>query len=160
MFGEQDREQGVALAIVVALAIAISFFAIGIALWLGPLQGGRTAPPATAPAATSAPSEDERVVVYFELSDALVPAVHLLAIETLAARARADTGRRVVISGYHDASGDPAKNAELAKNRAFEVRRALEANGVNPAQIEMRKPALTTGSGSPREARRVELDLQ
>jgi outer membrane protein OmpA-like peptidoglycan-associated protein len=66
----------------------------------------------------------------------------------------------VLISGFHDASGDPAQNAELAKNRALAVRHALEANGVAPDRLVMSKPAVTTGGGDPKEARRVELRVQ
>ncbi len=46
--------------------------------------------------------------------------------------ARANGGVSVLISGFHDASGDPEKNADLAKRRAQAVRHALEANGVAP----------------------------
>ena len=35
-------------------------------------------------------------------------------------------GKKAVISGYHDATGDPAANAELAKQRAFKVRDTLK----------------------------------
>ncbi len=44
-------------------------------------------------------------------------------------------GKRAVISGFHDATGDPAKNAELAKQRAFKVRDALTALGVAADRI-------------------------
>ena len=40
------------------------------------------------------------------------------------------TGRRGADLGFHDASGDPEHNADLAKRRAQAVRHALEANGV------------------------------
>ena len=39
-------------------------------------------------------------------------------------------GKRAVVSGYHDASGDPEKNAELARQRAVAVRDALKAAGI------------------------------
>jgi K(+)-stimulated pyrophosphate-energized sodium pump len=69
-------------------------------------------------------------------------------------------GKRAVLSGYTDASGDPAKNAELAKARAFAVRDALKAAGVAEDKIELKKPELSTGTGGPAEARRVEVALQ
>jgi outer membrane protein OmpA-like peptidoglycan-associated protein len=65
-----------------------------------------------------------------------------------------------LISGYHDASGDAAANAELAKQRAFAVRDLLVARGVNPQSIELAKPAVTTGGADAREARRVEVTLR
>jgi K(+)-stimulated pyrophosphate-energized sodium pump len=68
-------------------------------------------------------------------------------------------GRRAVVSGFHDAIGDPAKNAELAKQRAFAVRDALKGLGVAEDKIELKKPEEMTGSGSASEARRVEVTL-
>ncbi|MFZ2295941.1 MAG: OmpA family protein [Polaromonas sp.] len=72
----------------------------------------------------------------------------------------AQAGRKLVISGFHDATGDAAQNAELAKRRALAVRDALKAAGVADAQIELKKPEQVTGSGSDAEARRVEISLQ
>ncbi len=66
-------------------------------------------------------------------------------------------GKKLVISGFHDATGDPAKNAELAKLRAFAVRDALKAAGVAESGIELKKPESTTGTGNKAEARRVEV---
>lgn len=68
-------------------------------------------------------------------------------------------GRKAVISGFHDATGDAAMNAELAKQRAFAVRDALKALGVAEDKIELKKPEETTASGSNAEARRVEVAL-
>ena len=39
-------------------------------------------------------------------------------------------GKKAVISGFHDATGDAALNAELAKQRAVAVAEALKALGV------------------------------
>ena len=72
----------------------------------------------------------------------------------------AKNGRKLVISGFHDATGDAAKNAELAKLRAMAVRDALKTAGVAEQQIELKKPQQMTGSGSNADARRVEVSLQ
>lgn len=72
----------------------------------------------------------------------------------------AQAGRKLVISGFHDTTGNPAKNAELAKQRAFAVRDALKAAGIPDANIEMKKSAQLTAAGSDAEARRVEVALQ
>ena len=69
-------------------------------------------------------------------------------------------GRKLVISGFHDATGSAVKNAELAKQRAFAVRDALKAAGVTEAGMELKKPEQMTASGSDAEARRVEVMLQ
>jgi K(+)-stimulated pyrophosphate-energized sodium pump len=75
------------------------------------------------------------------------------------AKAVAD-GKKAVVSGFTDASGDPAQNEELAKQRAFAVRDALKAAGIAEDKIELKKPEQLTGSGNAAEARRVEVSLQ
>jgi K(+)-stimulated pyrophosphate-energized sodium pump len=65
---------------------------------------------------------------------------------------------KLVISGFHDATGDPVKNAELAKARAFAVRDALKAAGVAEDRIELKKPE-QVNAGSADDARRVEVRL-
>ncbi len=69
-------------------------------------------------------------------------------------------GKKAVLSGFTDASGDPAKNEELAKQRAFAVRDALKAAGIAEDKIELKKPEQLTGSGDAAQARRVEVALQ
>ena len=66
-------------------------------------------------------------------------------------------GKSVKVAGFHDASGDPAKNAELAKQRAMAVRDALKAAGVPEDKVMLEKPAETTANGPAAEARRVEV---
>lgn len=68
-------------------------------------------------------------------------------------------GRTLVISGFHDATGDAVKNAALARQRAMAVRDALKAAGVPERQIELKKPEQLAG-GNDAEARRVEISLQ
>lgn len=72
----------------------------------------------------------------------------------------ANAGRTLVISGFHDATGDAAKNANLAKQRALAVRDALKAAGVAESRIELKKPEQLAGTGSNAEARRVEISTQ
>ena len=121
-------------------------------------------PPAAAPeaAAPAAGSDDASVVVengvvkfYFASgkSDLAPGAVEALADAIAAGKA----GQKLVISGFHDSTGDPAKNAELAKQRALAVRDALKAAGVAESGIELKKPETATGSGNNAEARRVEV---
>jgi len=69
-------------------------------------------------------------------------------------------GKKAVVSGFTDASGDPAKNEELAKQRAFAVRDALKAVGVAEDKIELKKPETLTGGSDASAARRVEVALQ
>lgn len=127
--------------------------------------GAASAPAAAAPEAAAAPavgSDDASVVVengvvkfYFASgkSDLAPGAVEALADAIAAGKA----GQKLVISGFHDSTGDPAKNAELAKQRALAVRDALKAAGVAESGIELKKPETATGSGNNAEARRVEV---
>jgi len=69
----------------------------------------------------------------------------------------AKAGKKLVISGYHDATGGAAQNAELAKLRAFAVRDALKASGVTDDKIELKKPEALKATGSNADARRVEV---
>jgi K(+)-stimulated pyrophosphate-energized sodium pump len=68
-------------------------------------------------------------------------------------------GKKAVVSGYTDTTGDPEKNAELAKQRAFAVRDALKTLGVAEDKIELKKPE-QIAAGDSAAARRVEVALQ
>ena len=99
-------------------------------------------------------------ILYFAVGSADLPADASAKLARLADAARASTVTSVQISGYHDASGGAAKNAELAKQRALAVRHALEANGVSPDRLQMSKPVETTGGTDPKDSHRVEMRLQ
>jgi outer membrane protein OmpA-like peptidoglycan-associated protein len=77
-------------------------------------------------------------------------------VAAIAGLVKAD-GVKVDVTGYADASGDPAQNAEIAKNRAKAVRDALQAAGIDEASINMKPPASFTGTGGDAEARRVDV---
>lgn len=98
--------------------------------------------------------------LYFASGVATLAADAADAVKALAGAVQAAAPRKVVLSGFHDVTGDPARNAELAKERAKAVREALKAAGVAPERIALRKPESTTGDGSNQEARRVEVRLQ
>lgn len=69
-------------------------------------------------------------------------------------------GQKAVISGFHDTTGDPASNEELAKQRALAVRNALAALGIGDDKLELRKPVATAADGANAQARRVEVTLE
>ena len=141
-----------AIAAVVALVIA------GVLTLAISRSGAPKAPAASAAAA--APAEAALPRVYFEVDSDALPADAMEVLNRVADAARANPGAAVLISGFHDASGNPEHNADLAKRRAQAVRHALEANGVPAAQLVLDKPQQTLGGGDPREARRVELKVQ
>lgn len=69
-------------------------------------------------------------------------------------------GQTAVISGFHDTTGDPAKNEELAKQRAFAVRDALVSLGIGEDKLDLQKPEVMAVAGPNAEARRVEVSLR
>ncbi|RST56860.1 sodium-translocating pyrophosphatase [Variovorax sp. MHTC-1] len=119
--------------------------------------------PATAPAASgdtgaSIKTDNGVVKFYFATASAEVPAGSSAALADIVKAAQA--GGRVLVSGYHDATGDAEKNAELAKQRALAVGAALRLAGVPEDKMELAKPAQTQADGPPAEARRVEVKLR
>ncbi len=72
---------------------------------------------------------------------------------------KANADAKVDISGFTDKTGNPVKNAELAKDRAKAIREALKAGGIAEGRINMKKPETITGSSNDEDARRVELTL-
>lgn len=98
-------------------------------------------------------------VLYFATGQSALPDNAAAEIEKVRAALVAAPALKVVISGFHDASGDPAQNALLARDRAKSAREALKAAGIDAARIALRKPEQTLADGSPQEARRVEMRL-
>lgn len=158
MFEEEDRETGYAVFLAVTLAIVVSLFVIAIAIGNAIGQAG---PRPVSTKAITAPSI-VRVLgkVYFEVGKADLPEDAPMLLRPAIRTARAVEGSTLVVSGYHDASGDPAANAELAKRRALAVRDLLLASGVSEQRIELAKPVVTLGGADDAEARRVEVTLR
>ncbi len=97
--------------------------------------------------------------IFFATGQAAVPVDAKNSLEVIRAAAMGAANKRLVLSGFHDTTGDPVKNAELAKERAKSVRAALAKAGVPESRIVLRKPESTAGEGSNQEARRVEARL-
>jgi outer membrane protein OmpA-like peptidoglycan-associated protein len=146
------------LALVIGGVLALAIYTSRSHVSAKPTANG--AADATAVTSAASPTTEPEGRIYFELGSAALPADAAAVLAKVADTARAQSGKQVVISGYHDASGDAAQNAELAKSRAQAVRHALEADGVSPDLLILEKPILTTGDGDAREARRVEMRLR
>lgn len=101
-----------------------------------------------------------KVKLYFDVGSATPPADAAAELAGVAAALKAEPERKARISGFHDTSGSAATNAELAKQRAQAVQAWLESQGIAAERIELDKPAVTTGSGDAREARRVEVAVE
>jgi outer membrane protein OmpA-like peptidoglycan-associated protein len=124
------------------------------------------APPPAAPAASAAPTKATqpasmpKAVVYFGLDKFDLPAGTDQTLAEVVAHLKTHGDSKVHLSGFHDPSGNQAHNNELALNRARAVRSAIEAAGIARERVVMDKPQVTTGTGEPREARRVEASVK
>lgn len=98
--------------------------------------------------------------VYFDVGFHALPAEAPDALTPIAEWAKANPDSKVVISGFHDPTGNQIMNIELSKNRAKSVYRHLLSVGVPEAQIELRKPQNSEGGGNYREARRAEVSIE
>ena len=156
---ENDDTQNYALMVLAGL---IALVIAGVLMLAARSGHGGTAkgPSATTTAVAAAIAGEPEGRVFFASGSDALPADSSEVLVKVADAARAATGKVVLISGFHDASGDAATNAELAKKRALAVRHALEANGVAPDRLVMDKPMLTSGGADAREARRVEMRLR
>jgi K(+)-stimulated pyrophosphate-energized sodium pump len=132
-----------------------------VALLLVPLlpAGPQTASATANVTETVAVAVAVPVKVYFEVGKQELPAGTAELLVAVVEKAKADSSARIDISGYTDATGDTAKNEELAKERAKAVREALKSAGVAEERINMKKPEVITGTGTEAEARRVEVSI-
>ncbi|MFM2054340.1 MAG: hypothetical protein RL456_2377, partial [Pseudomonadota bacterium] len=107
-----------------------------------------------APAALAADFPDAKIM--FESGKAEVPADAGAALKAVADFLGANADAKAQLSGFVDSTGSADVNKELAKQRAFAVRDALKAAGVDEARIVLQKPEdITAGEGD--AARRVEI---
>jgi outer membrane protein OmpA-like peptidoglycan-associated protein len=172
---QDDDQQYFILGLAAGVIALVIFLVIGVAL----LKGGQHA--AQPVAGADIISGNQQVAVVTETVVVIVPEGASIrvengivnfyfatgsadlapgAAEALAAVIKGvEGGQRAVISGFHDDTGDAAKNQELAKQRAQMVQEVLVGLGVPADKIQLQKPALTTGTGSNAEARRVEVKL-
>lgn len=160
-----QEDEGTRIGVWVALSVV--FFVI-VGVLGGVILRQMHAKAATAAAAVSvdaagfidAPLEGDIVgTVYFALGQSALPDGVQPVLDKAVLAIQEAPQRRVVVSGFHDASGTAAVNTEIAKARAKTVREALTADGVSASRIALRKPAETLGGEEPIEARRVEIRL-
>lgn len=178
---DDDGQQGLVLTLVFGLVALVIALVVGVGIYQR--NHAKTAAPVTAvaaapaAAAAAAPAAGTATGATQASSDAASVKVENGVVKFYFASGKADlaggagdaladvvkrapSGRKLVISGFHDATGDPAKNAALARQRAEAVRDALKAAGASQEQIELKKPEQMAGSGSDAEARRVEISIQ
>lgn len=166
MSSQADENQGVIFGVVfgvIALVIALIFGVINYQKGVKQAALEQTTAAAVVPVAPSADAasvvvEGGVVKFYFASGKSELATGANEALVAVVAGAAGD--KKAVVSGFNDATGDAAKNAELSKMRAFAVRDALVHLGVAQERIELRKPADTTVEGPAEQARRVEVTLE
>jgi len=153
-----DDDESTAVIVGVLAGIALAVVAVVYA-------GKATTAPAPAKASAAemveiAPQGEPLARVYFAVGQARLTDADMAVVALTLQALAADSRTIVLLSGFHDLSGDPAQNAELARARALSVRDALIAGGVPADRCKLRRPESTVGSGSPEEGRRVEIRVQ
>ena len=179
---DDDGQQNFILGFLLALIALVIFFVLGIAIWhKGHAAAPANARPAVAAAAPAAPAPTTTVAEVTETVTVVIPdgasirvangVVNFYfatgsadlapgAAEALAAVIKGvESGRKAVVSGFHDTTGDAAVNEQLAKKRAETVRDVLVGLGVPADKVDLQRPEVTAGSGNNAEARRVEVKL-
>ena len=125
--------------------------------WLGGNDGAASAHAPAAISATAAPAHV--ATLYFDVG-ATVPTGVDAALAPVVSSLQNDMALKARVSGFHDASGDAADNEDIARERAQQVEALLVASGIGADRIVLDKPSLTTGGGTPAEARRVEVRVE
>ena len=135
--------------------------------WPGLLTTAVSTPVAAVPAAAvvpvvAAPAQPLQAVLYFPVNSPDLRGDEPKKLDTLIAALNAQPASTATISGYHSASGTLAANQALAKQRAFVIRDALVAGGVNVSRIKLDKPQQTEANikGEDPFARRVEISVR
>lgn len=157
MFSNDDDNQGVVLGVLFGVIALVIGLVVGVGIYKTNMMA---APKAAADAMADGASirvENGVVKFYFASAKADIASGADEALRHVVMAV--NEGKKVIISGFHDATGDMAKNEELAKQRAFAVRDALKGLGVAEDKIELKKPEAMTGTGSNAEARRVEVTV-
>lgn len=152
----QDEDQKTAFFVVGIVVAAI----VAAVVSFGACSTGTPPKPATAAEEAPAAIGEALAKVYFELGEAALTPDAQATLGAVVEAANAAPAKIVLISGFHDASGDAARNAELARQRAIAARDFLTGRGIDGARIKLSKPAETLGGGDATEARRVELRVQ
>lgn len=157
MSSSGDDNQSVVWVVLIGVIVLVVASVLGVGVHKSQKA---SAPVMAAESADGASVQVENGVVKFYFASAKAD-LAAGAGEALAGAVKAVAeGKTLVLSGFHDATGDMDKNAELAKQRALAVRDALKALGVSDDKLELKKPEAMTGSGSNAQARRVEVSVR
>lgn len=158
MSSQNDEATGVALGVTFSIVLLVISLVLGIAVHKSTAKVPPKAATATMTAGDDVPSllVENGTVKFFFASGKFEVASGAKEALVEAVRA-AQSGKILAISGFHDATGDAATNAELAKQRALAVRDVLKSLGVADEKIELRKPEVMLGAANNAQARRVDV---
>jgi len=122
---------------------------------------GGAAPAAAAVAAdagagASAPAGDVLAKVLFDTGKKNLGTDARAAIASVVEALKKNAAMTVDVSGFADKTGNPEQNLQLAKERAFAVRDALQGAGIGGNRINLKKPEFVIG-GAEADARRVDV---
>jgi K(+)-stimulated pyrophosphate-energized sodium pump len=174
MNDEQDHDENRMVGWILALAVVV---AIAVSLWMAgwattsvtdtkpvATQTAVAAPAKavtevdTAPALATGVGYPETASLFFDSGKINLPADASAQLQAVVAWSKTGPNTKIGISGYHDKAGDPAMNAQLAKNRALGARELLLSAGVPEDRIVMVKPQSTSGGGpEDKQSRRVDV---
>jgi cytochrome c oxidase subunit II len=116
------------------------------------------AAPIAAPSASAPVTAGLPLSVFFASGQSGLDAKAKKTLEQAVELLKAAPNAKVALSGFVDASGSAARNADLAKERAVAVRDALQTAGIAADRIEMRRPQnIEAGSAAAAQARRVDI---
>lgn len=176
---DNDSQERFALGIIFALVALVVSSVVGAMVYRSVNGAGKTGPVAelvvvetsvasqATPPALAAGAVQQGDGAYIRVEEGVVKFYFATGSADLAAgadealanvvRIAKERNKKLAVSGFHDATGDAATNAELSKRRAQAVQQAIITQGIAPAGVELRKPAVTQADGSNDEARRVEV---
>jgi len=101
----------------------------------------------------------ETVIIFFAVDSAALHDAAPKTLELLIVKLKANPKAKATVSGYHSATGDAARNQELAKSRAMAVQGALKSAGIAEDRVVLEKPLAEQANvaGEDPKARRVEV---
>jgi outer membrane protein OmpA-like peptidoglycan-associated protein len=179
MSSQDDDNTGLALGIIFSVVALVVSSVIGMAIYQKS-KAVKTAPAIAAveaPAAMpAAPAADAAATAALIASGAAAVVVENGVVKFYFASGKSELaeggpkaltdiiagvqgGKKAIVSGYVDNTGNAEQNKEIAKKRAFVVRDLLKVSGVADDKIELKKPEDIQAGVGP-QARRVEVTLQ
>ncbi|MGK0270326.1 MAG: outer membrane protein OmpA-like peptidoglycan-associated protein [Cocleimonas sp.] len=101
----------------------------------------------------------EAAKLYFEPGSSRFPTDASQSMADVIVYLRSNPSSKVSLAGFHDATGNTNWNRRLAIKRSNRVKQILVEAGISNDRINVEIPTQTLGTGSPEQARRVEVQI-